>query len=94
MNEIRDISNELIPVAAVEIGEDGNVFYTANVLRRKFREKYPEGRIFVGLPKRVNPDPAAVEHRGVIIERLNVSRVIRCGQHRRHRADYLAGSRA
>lgn len=26
MNEIRDISNELIPVAAVEIGEDGNVF--------------------------------------------------------------------
>lgn len=61
MNEIRDISNELIPVAAVEIGEDGNVFYTANVLRRKFREKYPEGRIFVGLPKRVNPDPAAVD---------------------------------
>ena len=62
MNEIRDnISDEIIPVGAVEIGEDGNVFYTANVLRRKFREKYPEGRIFVGVPKRVNPDPAAVD---------------------------------
>lgn len=62
MNEIRDnMSDEIIPVGAVEIGEDGNVFYTANVLRRKFREKYPEGRIFVGVPKRVNPDPAAVD---------------------------------
>lgn len=62
MNEIRDnMSDEIIPVGAVEIGEDGNVFYTANVLRRKFREKYPEGRIFIGLPKRVNPDPAAVD---------------------------------
>ena len=62
MDEIRDnISQEVIPVGAVEIGEDGNVFYTANVLRRKFREKYPEGRIFVGVPKRVNPDPAAVD---------------------------------
>lgn len=62
MNEIRDnMSDEIIPVGAVEIGEDGNIFYTANVLRRKFREKYPEGRIFVGLPKRVNPDPAAVD---------------------------------
>lgn len=62
MNEIRDnMSDEIIPAGAVEIGEDGNVFYTANVLRRKFREKYPEGRIFVGVPKRVNPDPAAVD---------------------------------
>lgn len=62
MNEIRDNMNqEVIPVGAVEIGEDGNIFYTANVLRRKFREKYPEGRIFVGVPKRVNPDPAAVD---------------------------------
>lgn len=62
MNEIRDnMSDEIIPVGAVEIGEDGNVFYTANVLRRKFREKYPEGRVFVGVPKRVNPDPAAVD---------------------------------
>lgn len=62
MNEIRDNMNqEVIPVGAVEIGEDGNIFYTANVLRRKFREKYPEGRIFVSLPKRVNPDPAAVD---------------------------------